>query len=133
MNYIPLLTPLAIDRRQRWDYKAVAYLHGSQSQLGAFVVAMLGRKRPAPCFHPGGIQITADGKVLALYKGAASQPWEVAMLYESTQALTDTFLGLADALKLDDVQTTLMFEELRKFIVKDERVKRDDKGIAVND
>jgi hypothetical protein len=119
--YVPALTPGAIKERQSWQYQAIAYLHGGKSQLGALTLAIMGRKIRAPCFSPAGAKITKDGQVVALYKRSDTEHWRPERVYDDVAAFVDVFRGLADALKLDDVQRELMFNEIRKFIVTDER------------
>lgn len=127
-----MLTPE--QEKRTWQYKAIAYTHGNQSQLGALVIAMLQRNRGAPCFLPagrsivvdgvsmdGGITITADGRCVVTYLAGNGDPPRREVLYSTTE-LQDIFRGLADVLELTDNERMAMFDELKKFIVKDLRV-----------
>lgn len=121
MSYTPSLTPQAVAERQTWQFKVVAYTRGNQSQLGALIVAMLGRKVNPPCFNPLGVKITKAGQVVALYKRDVRSKWSPEMIYENVEAMNVVFRGLAAELKLSDAETEAMFSELRKFVRKDER------------
>lgn len=121
--YVPALTARAIEERKSWQYRAIAYCHGNKSQIGALIVAILGRKVNPPCFHPYGMNISEDGIVTALYKPTLNEPWRVQRVYENVQQFTDIFRGLADALQLDDAERMAMFDEIRKFVRIDRRVK----------
>ena len=103
-----------------WQYRAIEFCHGNQSQLGAFLIAMMGRKVNPPCFHPRGVKINLEGNVLALYRGTAKDKWRVEFVYHVSE-LVSLFRGLAEKLELSDAERVAMFDELRKFIFKDER------------
>lgn len=120
-RYVPGLTPDAIAERRTWQYKAVLHTRGNTTQLGAFIVAMLGRKSKPPCFSPAGIVISNDGSVLALYAKDILSGFGIARVYESVEDMNKAFRQLADELKLSEAETLAMFEELRKFVRKDER------------
>src|SRR5208282_1014922 len=118
--------------RKSWQHQAIKFCHGNQSQLGAFIIAMLGRNRNAPCFLPAGrtlfidgvgmdcgLHITMDGRVLVIYLPPSGEPrieniWAV-------KEMVNIFRGLARKLKLKDAEIVEMFDELRKFIYKDDR------------
>lgn len=123
----------AIAERQTWQYRAIAYTHGNKSQIGAIIVAMLGRNINPPCFHTGGFKITADGRVLGLYKGHAGAQWASEMVYGSVEDLNTAFRGLAAVLALDEAQQESMFSEIRKFIFLDERAKSFLPGVTNED
>jgi hypothetical protein len=118
-KFIPAFTPEAIATRKTWQYRAIELCHGHQTMLGSLVVAMTGRYQKPPCFHPRGAKITREGQVIALYHDGHG--WKERNLYSNVQEFTDIFRGLAESLSLSDVEEELMFEEIRKFIFKDER------------
>lgn len=120
--YVPALTAQAIAERKSWQYRAITYAHGNKSELGALIIAIMGRTVNPPCFHPGGAKITAEGIVIGLFRKELGQDWQPRKIYENVQAFTDIFRGLADALDLNDGERLAMFEEVRKFIRTDERV-----------
>lgn len=124
------LTDQAIEERRSWQYRALAYTHGNQSQIGALIVAMLGRTVNPPCFHTGGIRIMKDGRCLALYKNEPGGKWAVECIYHSVDVLTTAFRGLAQVLHLSEAEQEAMFSELRKFVFKDDRAKSFLPGIT---
>lgn len=121
MSYTPSLTSRATAERKTWQFRAVEYTHGNKSIIGALVVAILGRKVNPPCFHPGGARITADGRVLALFN--SGQGFKVQLVYSNVAEFTNAFRGLAAELKLTDAEQEDMFAEVRKWILKDDRVR----------
>lgn len=105
-----------------WQYRAVKLTGGNQAMLGCFVLAILGwqhgRKPPrfgkvATITKEGLIKTnlqTKDGLILRNH------------ILGPVQIVIDNFRGLADELKLDDNERKQMFDELRKWFFKDERV-----------
>lgn len=121
MSRIPSLTAQAIAERKSWQYRAVEYTHANQSIIGALLVAVLGRYSNPPCFHPRGGKITKDGIVLALYKGRTDRQYRVERVYENVEEFTNAFRGLAAAIGMTDTEQKAMFDEVRKWIFKDDR------------
>ena len=107
--------------RATWQYRAIAYTTGNKSTLGAFIIAMLGRKVSPPCFHPQGYIIQKSGQVWGLYKAAPNVPYRAQIIWASVQEMADIFRGLAAELKLSDGDTLAMFDELRKACAIDRR------------
>lgn len=119
MIYIPSMSQKAIEERQSWQYKAVAYTHGNKSKVGALLVAILGRKTNPPCYHIRGCKIDPQGRVIALADNGMG--FSIECIYPTVQAFTDVFRGLADILELSDGERESMFAEIRKWVFKDER------------
>ena len=107
--------------QKTWQYRALAYCHASQSQVGLFLIAMLGRKRlNGPTFHTYGYKITTDGRVLIPYRSGPNGQWRIENIW-SVAAMVGLFRGLCEALKLTDAERIAMFDELRKFCISDAR------------
>ena len=123
-GYVPSLAARAIEERRTWQYRAIAYTHGNKSRLGRLIIAILGRFAIPPCFHPTGVKIALDGRVLAMVNEGLG--WRLECIYDNVQAFTDVFRGLADAIELSDDEREAMFAELRKFVFKDERATSGD-------
>ena len=105
-----------------WKARAIALLHGNQCATGALVVAMLGRKVNPPCFavvNDNYPRINEAGFIELLYKPSLIEPWRI--VREPILDFRDRFRHLADALDLTDQDRIGMFDELKKFIVRDER------------
>ena len=106
-----------------WKSRAIALLHGNQSATGALVVAMLGRMVNPPCFaiaNENYPKIDKAGNIHLLYKANLVEQWKI--VQEPILQFRDRFRHLADALDLSDADRIAMFDELKKFIVRDERV-----------
>lgn len=110
----------AIAERRTWQYRVLQYTRGNRTKIGAFIVAMLGRKCNPPCFHTGGYKIKKDGRVIALYHGPGLH-WRPETVWDTVEEMRDVFRGLASQCELSDAETQELFGELRKFIVRDER------------
>ena len=117
------LTDAAIEERRSWQYRALAYAKGNKSNVGAIVIAMLGRYTAGRGYHPGGFRILQDGRIVGLARGTLQEKWEHELVYKSVDELNATFRGLAVALHLTDDEIKAMFEEVRKFIFKDDRAR----------
>ena len=117
------LTDAAIKERRSWQYRALAYAKGNKSNVGAIIIAMLGRYTAGRGYHPGGFRILQDGRIVGLARGTLQEKWELELIYKSVDELKATFCGLAEALDLNDDETKAMFEEVRKFIFKDDRAR----------
>lgn len=108
--------------RDSWQYRAIEATKGNQSQLGAILLAVLGRapKHP-PRFH-GLASITSDGFVMCDFTGRDGN-YRYSALVCDTSDLVRNFRGLADHLKFSDAERTAMFDEVRKWISLDYRAK----------
>lgn len=119
MTYIPAMDPLAIEERKSWQYRAIAFLHANQSKPGAFLIATLGRLSGPPYFHTQGAKIDRKGRVMALYNDGSG--FKIVEGFESVDVLNDVFRGLAGELNFTEGERVALFDELRRFIIKDER------------
>lgn len=117
------LTDAAIEERRSWQYRAIAYAKGNMSNVGAIIIAMLGRYTAGRGYHPGGFRILQDGRIVGLARGTLQEKWEHELVYKSVDELIAAFRGLAVALDLNDDEIEAMFEEVRKFIFKDDRAR----------
>ena len=111
----------AIDEKRTWQYRALAYCQGNKSNTGALIIAMLGRYTVGKGYHPGGLRILANGKIVGLARGTSAERWDTELVYNSVDELNAVFRGLAVALRLSDDDTNAMFTELRKFVFQDDR------------
>lgn len=107
---------------ESWQSRVVAKTGGNQSELGCFVLAALGwqhgRKPPrfgstARIDKSGILHSNVQTKDGTVYRDQAMRP---------VQEVIDNFRGLADELHLNDLDRKALFDELRKWIHKDDRV-----------
>lgn len=103
-----------------WRVRALEATHGNQSQLGAILIAVLGRAPDHPPRFGSGAVITTDGHVLAHFQTRDGE-WHHGAYVATVQEINDNFRGLADHLKLSDADRVEMFDELRKWFVTDYR------------
>lgn len=107
-------------QRQTWEYRAIMATQGPRSQLGAIVLAVLGKQRmTAPAFGAHAI-IMEDGAVLADFMDRNGVEHGARRIC-SVQELTDNFSRLADTLLLSDEDRIAMFAKVRAWIFKDYR------------
>ena len=127
MAYVPSLTAQAIAERKTWQFKVLNHCRENAEwhATGLIVTAMLGRFKNPPCWHPNGIKIDLQGVVRALYKASVDRSWTVTVMLDSVADLVANFRRLADEIKLSDVERYAMFDELRKWVVEDERAKSE--------
>ena len=101
--------------------RAIAATRANQSQLGAIMLAILGRRpRRPPMFPGGGATITSDSYVTADFIDKDGVGHRGAFVCDIAD-LVRNFRELADHLKLTDEERTEMFSELRKWIRRDYR------------
>ena len=117
------LTDAAIEERRSWQYRALTLVKGNKSNIGAIIVAMLGRYVSGRGYHPRGLRILEDGRIVALARGSVAERWELELVYKSVDEINASFRGLAVKLQLTELETDAMFSELRKFIFQDDRVR----------
>lgn len=103
-----------------WKARALIATRGNQSQLGAILIAILGRAPDHPPRFGSGAVITSDGYVLAHFQDIRGE-WHAGAFVSSVDELVGNFRGLADHLKLSDAERVEMFNELRMWITTDER------------
>ncbi len=110
------------DQRVSWKLRAIRATKGNQSQLGAILIAVLGRLPKHPPRFGLRAVITSDGFVLADFQGKDYVKHSAAFVCDVSD-LTKNFRGLADHLKLNKEDREEMFAELRKWIARDYRAK----------
>lgn len=112
-------------QRATWQYRAVEATGGNRSQLGAIVIAMLGKAPDNPPRFGSAAVITSDGYVQAHFQSKDGQ-WHEGAFVGAVDDLVGNFRGLADHLKLSDAERVEMFDELRKWISVDYRAHATD-------
>ncbi len=116
---------------ERWQHRAVQETGGNTTIMGMFVLAVLGWQhgRKPPRFGSKAV-INAEGIVIAHAQNKEGRMFRNENLGH-IQDLVDSFRGLADRLKLDDVEREEMFAELRKWFVHDARANetREERGL----
>lgn len=108
-------------QRATWQYRAVEATRGNQSLLGLIVLATLAKSASNPPKITGSATITKDGHVLAAFQGRDDPAPRPLTHICTVEELQSNFSGLADSLKLNDLDRVAMFTELKKWIWKDER------------
>lgn len=104
--------------RVTWQYKAVQATRGSQTILGACILAIIGKQRNTrPQF--GLVAKIEKGWVKSDMLTKANALVNDAPLYE-VQNFRDELNRLADAAKMNDADRIAMFEEARKWIASDD-------------
>lgn len=107
-------------QRQTWEYRAIVATQGPRTQLGAVLLAVLGKQRlTRPQFGASAI-ILEDGAVVSDFTDRAGRNLGARRVY-SVQELTDNFSRLADRLLLSDEDRIAMFAKVRSWIFKDYR------------
>lgn len=114
------LTDAQAQERQSWQFRCIEATRGNQTRLGTMLLAILGRnaKHP-PKFGPGCV-ISLDGYVFANFVDRQGIV-HAAQCVCSVGQMNDGFRLLADSLKLDDADRIALFDEVRKWVYKDER------------
>lgn len=116
---MPILMPA---NRESWQRRAVDKTGGNQTLMGCFVLAILGWQHGR---HPPRFGRTAtinkEGLIITNMQAKDGQVFPNHQLGQ-VQTVVDNFRGLADELKLNDEERKQMFDELRKWFFKDERV-----------
>lgn len=103
-----------------WKSRAIVATMGNQSLLGTILIATLGYASSNPPRIVSAAVITADGDVLAFFEQRGENGATLTRLC-SADELVSNFRGLADALKLSDLDRAAMFKELRAWVRIDER------------
>lgn len=112
-------------QRATWQYRAVLATGGNKSQLGAIVIAVLGKAPDNPPRFGSAAVITSDGYVQAHFQ-TKDGVWHQGAFVGAVDDLVANFRGLADHLKLSDAERVEMFDELRKWISVDYRANATD-------
>lgn len=112
---------IVLPAKERWQHRAVKETGGNSTLMGCFVLAILGWQhgRKPPRFGSRAV-INAEGMVFSNAQNADGKMFKNECLGR-LQDLTDSFRGLADRLKLNDLEREEMFGELRKWFVHDAR------------
>lgn len=112
---------IVLPATERWQHRAVKETGGNSTLMGCFVLAILGWQhgRKPPRFGSRAV-INAGGMVFSNAQNADGRMFKNECLGR-LQDLTDSFRGLADRLKLNDLEREEMFEELRKWFAHDAR------------
>lgn len=105
----------------RWQHRAVRETGGNTTLMGCYVLAVLGWQhgRKPPRFGKTA-RIDKDGVVWSNMQTKEHNIYPDHCL-GPLRDIVDSFRGLADHLKLNDDERVAMFDELKKWFVKDER------------
>lgn len=103
-----------------WKARAVVATMGNRSLLGAILIATLGYATSNPPRVVSAAEITEDGHVVAFFEKRGENGATLTRLCHIDELISN-FRGLADALKLSDLDRAAMFDELRKWVAKDHR------------
>lgn len=114
------LTPEQEIIHMGWRYRAIQHQSGNQTQLGAMVIAVCGKRTSNPPRIMGSATIDLDGNVLVTFQSRTGVTHEK-FRYCSVQEMCDSFSELADVLRLSDVERIEMFQEVKRWVYKDER------------
>jgi hypothetical protein len=115
-----MITPEQEIIREGWQYRAIKHQSGNQTQLGALVIAICGKRPSNPPRIMGSGLIDEDGNILVTFHSRAGQMHQ-AFKYCTVQEMTAEFSRLADVLQLSDEERIEMFGEVRRWIGKDLR------------
>ncbi len=116
----PILIPSG-EARNDWRYRAILALRGNQTQLGCVLIAVLRRSHlHGPPKYAERALITRDGVVCAKHMNANGRTFDLVAIM-TVKNLVDEWHRLADKIKATDAERPEMFDELRKWIVRDDR------------
>ena len=109
--------------RDTWQYKAVEATRGQQSRLGCILLAVIGKRlKNPPKFGPCAV-ILKEGQVVANYQSKDGTYHREQFVCDVADLIAN-FRGLADHLNFTDAERVALFDAVRKWIVRDERVKK---------
>ena len=109
------------EQYDRWQHRAIRETGGNQTQLGVYVLAILGLQHGRKPPRLGSTaKIDVNGMLISNMQNAEGKMFRDVTL-DSVQEVVDNFRRFADHLKLADVEREEMFAELRKWIVHDAR------------
>lgn len=111
--------------RQTWQYRCVAATQGNSSLLGCILLSVIGRNARHPPWIESGVTIDADGVCYVNFVDKTYTEYVNAPICV-VEDLINNFKGLADTLKLSDADRVALFDELRKWVVKDMRIVTDE-------
>ncbi len=107
------------DQARTWQFR-VLLASFPHDPMGSVVRAVLGKWMQRGMAHGRVARINADGIVLTMVRDRHGRWWKN-MPVGSIIVLRDEFRRLADHCRLSDAERNALFEELRKWIAKDER------------
>ena len=110
--------------RSTWQYRAIEATRGNQSQLGAILIAVLGKGRNTLPRFATSATITSDGFVQAGFVTKGGEH-KASAFVGSVRELCDNFSGLADHLQLTDGERIEMFAKVRAWITLDYRADKN--------
>lgn len=110
--------------RASWKYRAIEATRGPQSQLGAILLAALGKQRNTRPQFVGSATITSDGFIMCSFIGKDGRHHMGAFVGDVAD-LVRNFRGLADHLKLNDLERVEMFAAVKQWIAVDYRANKN--------
>lgn len=108
-----------------WKGRAEQHTKGNATQLGAILIAVLGRRPLRPPMFTGLAVIDRQGIVRCDFTNKNGYELKHCPIMDVLD-LANQFKSLADVLKLSDDERKEMFTELKKWIVRDVRAKSDE-------
>lgn len=110
--------------RQSWQYRAINQLRGNQTPLGALLLGVIGRNAKHPPWVESGLTIDVDGMC---YLDFVNKRYEEIknMPFIHVEDLKDGWNRLADTIRASDAERVAMFDELRKYVLRDLRLAND--------
>jgi hypothetical protein len=110
---------------QPWEIRALLATHGTQTHLGAIVVAILHRRSVNGRWIGHAGVVTHEGVVVAALMEGDDVVSDCSMVAASTEELRSELNGLADYIDATDAEREAMFLKLRQWITKDFRADRN--------
>lgn len=108
----------------RWQHRAVRETGGNTTLMGCYVLAVLGWQHGRKPPRLGKVaRIDLDGVAWSNMQNKSGHMFRDHCL-GPLQDIVDSFRGLADHLKLNDVERVEMFAELRKWFAVDQRANK---------
>ena len=111
--------------RESWQFRAEQLTRGNETAVGMILLAVLNRRPHKPPAVGHKAIIGSNSRVYASYMHRNGRVEHYVPIC-TVADLTTMFRRLADALKLDDADRVAMFNEVKKWIVKDYRAKSDE-------
>ena len=104
--------------RPAWHAKAIEATRGNQSQMGALVIAILGKRPKYGPWFGKSATITTDGYLICDFMDR-HQAFHMGAFVGSVRDLIVNLRGLADHLQLNDEDRKAMFLAARQWIATD--------------
>lgn len=116
-----------MEQALNWRGRGVIVTRGNQTLPGCIFLAVIGKAASNPPRIVSGAEIRKDGQVIAAMQSRQMKEGESELLALcDTVLLRDTWNRLADAIQATDDERAEMFDELRKWILKDWRATSGD-------